>query len=526
MGLSFVKKPILWLILFMSISLIGIVLVQFFWIKRAIEVQKSQITSDAYDVLHTSVMRLENEYRADSFLKMKGLNPNQVHHRQKNRHSRSQMARVPFNTQVYISQDGTFSATTQYSITDASVWEDKGLNGVPEPSDDNGIPSGQTTTSLDLASNEQQQQELLEWFTQMSNEFNRTVDPLKGRMNLEELEAILKDEFMQRGIDSPFEFGVVDKATLEVTPFHSSKFNPSEQHNSYVIPLFPNDVFRGFSSYYLQVNLFSVNSMIFNSLGWLMGASMIFTLFILVAFFLTVRTILSQKRVSEIKNDFINNMTHEFKTPIATISLATDSISNASIISQPERIAPLLSIIKEENKRMNKQVERILQMSLLEKQDFQLFKSQTNVNQLVVKVVDKMKLLAQQSGGEITTVLEAKIPEIWIDEVHFTNVIHNLIDNAIKYTANPPKIQISTKEVVKGIEIAVSDNGLGLSKEQQELIFEKFYRVHTGNQHNIKGFGLGLSYVKAIVGLHGGEIKISSKLGVGTTFYITIPINS
>ncbi len=504
----------------MSISLFGIVLVQFFWIKQAVEVQKAQITSDVYDALHSSVMRLEMENRANSYLRMKGLNPQQIHSRHRAHHNKNQIATIPFNTQVSVSKDGTFSAVTQFTVYDPSVLQDKGLNGETRGDGADDL----TELPIGDQSPEQQQQLLLDWFTQMNNEYNGLLNPLKGRLNLDQLEEILKDEFSQRGLNSKFEYGVVDKSSVEVTSFHSSHFNPSEQYNSFEIPLFPKDIFRGFSPYFLQVTFHDVNSIILSSLGWLMGASMVFTVFILVAFFLTIRTILSQKRVSEIKNDFINNMTHEFKTPIATISLATDSINNASIITHPERISPLLSIIKEENQRMNKQVERILQMSLLEKKDFQLYKTETNVNLLVTKVVDRMKLLAQQGGGEITTQLDIKMPNVWIDEVHLTNVIHNLIDNAIKYTNVPPRIVISTKEFPKSFEISIADNGLGLSKEQQDRIFEKFYRVHTGNQHNIKGFGLGLSYVKAIVSLHGGDIKISSKLGVGSTFTITIPV--
>ena len=507
----------------MSISLIGIVLVQFFWVKQAIEVQQVQVSSAIYDALNTTVKRLEMNTKGTSYLKMKGLY--RKPHRSKNHRgtaqNRNQTPIPPFRTQVSISKDGTFLATAQFNFADPSEYDDDDFSSPKENGDAaNELDLGNST--FDPQSREQQQQ-ILEWFTQMNNEFTSRLDPLKGRLDLTQLPEILTDELAQRGLKSKFEYGVIDKATLAVTQFHSAKFNPSEQFNIFVVPLFPKDIFRGYTPYALQVNFFNISSLAFTSLGYLMIASMMFTIFILVAFFLTVRTILSQKRVSEIKNDFINNMTHEFKTPIATISLASDSISNASIIDKPERIAPLLSIIKEENKRMNKQVERILQMSLLEKRDFQLAPTNADANLLITKVVDKMRLLAEKRGGSITIDLQAKNPAIWVDEVHFTNVIHNLIDNAIKYTLEPPKIEVSTKSVAKGIEIAVADNGVGLSKEEQGLIFEKFYRVHTGNQHNIKGFGLGLSYVKAIVQLHSGEIKISSKLGVGSTFYITIP---
>lgn len=219
-------------------------------------------------------------------------------------------------------------------------------------------------------------------------------------------------------------------------------------------------------------------------------------------------------------------MTHELKTPLATISLATDSISNSSIISNPERITPLLSIIKEENKRMNKHVERILQLSLLEKKNLQLYKSETNIKDLITKVVDRMKLLVEQGGGSITLKFNHTLDTVMVDDVHFTNVIHNLIDNAIKYSENAPNIVIKTAIELDKLVISISDNGIGLTKDQKDKIFEKFYRVHTGNQHNVKGFGLGLSYVKAIVLLHNGTISIDSKLGEGSTFTIKIPTNT
>ncbi len=526
MELKLFKKPIVWLIVFMSVSLLGIILVQFFWISRAVEVQRNQINWTIYEALHASLARLEKERNADFFLRYKGINPQSLKRKKGRGKHHQKIATSPINQQIYISPNGIISTSTQYSYTYSTQLEDKGLDGKLL------IPEGEMDDRKDLpvpppefSNMEDQESQILEWFNRMNNELSSHSQPLQSRLMLSELAEVLSEEFSQRGISAPFEYGVVDKNTMVATPFRSAKFNAAEQENRFDLPLFPKDFFRGISPYYLQVNFADFTTLIFSSLGWLLGASLVFTIFILVAFLLTIRTILTQKRVSEIKNDFINNMTHEFKTPIATISLATDSIGNSAILSNPDRIKSFLSIIKEENKRMNKQVERILQMSLLEKKDFQLLKSQTNVNQLVVKVVDRMKLLAQQNGGAIVTYLDESIPEIQIDEVHFTNVIHNLIDNAIKYTDKAPEISVSSKMVNGAVELAIADNGLGLTKEQQERVFEKFYRVHTGNQHNVKGFGLGLSYVKAIVNLHGGDIKISSKLGVGSTFYVTIPLN-
>lgn len=522
MRLPFIKRPILWLILFMSISLLGIIMVQFYWIKQAIEVQKNQITSEIYDALRTSTMRLEKEQRTNSFLKSRGINP-QKFKRGERRHRERESSKSPFNTHIYLSDNGVEVRTEQIQNTTQNEWQDRGLNGEAKNSDQQ-IESLIPFTNTSQA--DEQERILLDWFMQMNNEMNGMFNPLPVRLNMEQLKEILTDEFTQRGVTSKFEYGVIDKSTLEPTKFCSNKFNPAEQFNCFTIPLFPREIFRGNSPYFLQVNFKDLNTIIFSSIGWVMGASMVFTLFILVAFFLTIKTILSQKRISEIKNDFINNMTHELKTPLATISLATDSISNSSIISNPERITPLLSIIKEENKRMNKHVERILQLSLLEKKNLQLYKSETNIKDLITKVVDRMKLLVEQGGGSITLKFNHTLDTVMVDDVHFTNVIHNLIDNAIKYSENAPNIVIKTAIELDKLVISISDNGIGLTKDQKDKIFEKFYRVHTGNQHNVKGFGLGLSYVKAIVLLHNGTISIDSKLGEGSTFTIKIPTNT
>jgi len=262
---------------------------------------------------------------------------------------------------------------------------------------------------------------------------------------------------------------------------------------------------------------------IYKSLHILLGSSLLFTLFILITFYFTFRTILNQKKLSEIKSDFINNMTHEFKTPIATINLATDNIGNPMIIDKPAHISPFLKIIKEENKRMNNQVERVLQMSLIEKQDFQLVKIKADLHILIQEAVEKIKLLAEQKSALIETDLQADLTIFNVDEVHFTNVIMNLLENALKYSKETPKIKVSTQNTNSGIEIRISDNGIGMTKEQQSKAFEKFFRATKGNIHNVKGFGLGLSYVKAITDQHNGHIFVKSKLGEGTTFRLILP---
>jgi len=235
---------------------------------------------------------------------------------------------------------------------------------------------------------------------------------------------------------------------------------------------------------------------------------------------------LRQKKMSEIKNDFINNMTHEFKTPLATISLAVDALKNEKVMSNPDKMTYFSSIIKEENQRMNRQVETILKAALMEKQEVQLMLRPLHVHQVIKEVTGNFILQLEDKKGKADIELKAENDLIDADEVHLSNLINNLIDNSIKYSKDnvPPEIRIITTSDEKKIYIRLEDNGIGMGRETVKRIFEKFYRAHTGNIHNVKGFGLGLSYVKTMVEAHGGEIKVDSTLGKGSAFNIELPL--
>jgi len=266
--------------------------------------------------------------------------------------------------------------------------------------------------------------------------------------------------------------------------------------------------------------------LVYKSLSWSIIMAVFFTIVIITAFYLTVRTMLRQKKLSEIKNDFINNMTHEFKTPIATISLAVDALRNEKVMSDREKMGYFNSIIKEENQRMNRQVETILKASQLEKQEVELLLKPQHVHEVIKDVADNFTLQLNEKNGKVELDLNAKEDLIEADEVHFSNLVNNLIDNAVKYAKDnvPPEIKISTQSNGKHFIFQIDDNGIGMSKETLKRIFEKFYRAHTGNIHNVKGFGLGLSYVKTMVEAHGGEIKADSVPGRGSTFVIELPL--
>ncbi len=276
----------------------------------------------------------------------------------------------------------------------------------------------------------------------------------------------------------------------------------------------------------LNIFILQPESYFQNHLALLLLGSILFTSIIITAFLLTLKTMLSQKKLSEIKSDFINNMTHEFKTPIATIQLATDALKNEKVIHNPDQILYYSGIIKEENRRMNKQVEKILQSAQLEREEIKLQLRKLDVNMVIQKVAENVALQMQEVGATLTTTLNASNSIIYADEVHFSNIIFNLIDNAIKYSKENPAIEIETNNMGQSLQLKIIDNGIGMSKETTNHIFEKFYRAHTGNLHDVKGFGLGLTYVKKIVDAHGGKINVDSTLGEGTTFTLTFSIKS
>ncbi len=265
-------------------------------------------------------------------------------------------------------------------------------------------------------------------------------------------------------------------------------------------------------------------SLIWKEVIWFILGAILFTLIITTAFFITIRTLLKQKKLSEIKSDFINNMTHEFKTPLATISLAVDALKNEKVSGNKEKTEYFTAIIKEENKRMNKQVETILQAALLDKQEVQLNLKRSAAHDLVVAALNNINLQVEEKGGSLEVELDAENDVVNADEVHFTNLINNLLDNAVKYSKENLHIKLSTKSTGHHFKISIEDNGIGMNKETLHRIFEKFYRAHTGNVHNVKGFGLGLSYVKTMVEAHHGTIKAESVLGKGSKFCITIPL--
>jgi two-component system, OmpR family, phosphate regulon sensor histidine kinase PhoR len=350
------------------------------------------------------------------------------------------------------------------------------------------------------------------------------------RFSKDEINLIVKEELEKTGIKNiQYEFAVTD-GNIATGQIASNNFiqiyNDSTNRISYTVVLQAQsgtDMESLLPEEYLVVVVANQGAIIFKQLLWLIIGAIIFTLIIISAFYLTLRSLFTQKKLGEIKSDFINNMTHEFKTPLATISLAVDALKNDKVIGNKEKTDYFTGVIKEENKRMNKQVETILQAALLEKQEVQLNLKKLSAQDLITNALNNIALPIEEQGGKLDVHFEATNDMIMADDVHFTNFVNNLLDNALKYSKENPVIKLTTTNAGNMIRIKIEDNGIGMNKETLSRIFEKFYRAHTGNVHNVKGFGLGLSYVKTMVEAHKGTIKAESVLGKGSIFTISFP---
>ncbi|MGZ4048601.1 MAG: sensor histidine kinase [Bacteroidia bacterium] len=351
------------------------------------------------------------------------------------------------------------------------------------------------------------------------------------RYSREEIRAKIKKAFEKNDIKNvDFEFAITTTSMIG-DDLQSKKYAEAYMdtiHNlSFVYPIqVPNGSFtEGLAPQELLVIVVpNVNNIIWKQMYWMIAAAVVFTCIIFAAFFITLRALFNQKKLSEIKSDFINNMTHEFKTPLATISLAVDALKNEKVINDRTKMDYFSGIIKDENKRMNKQVETILQAALLDKQEIQLNQKPVHAHDLIHAAINNIQLPLAEKKGKLEIHLNATNDLIMADEVHLINIINNLLDNAIKYSKENLLIKLSTQNSNGHLRIKIDDNGIGMNKETLNKIFEKFYRAHTGNIHNVKGFGLGLSYVKSIVDAHKGKIKAESALGKGSCFTIDFAV--
>lgn len=348
--------------------------------------------------------------------------------------------------------------------------------------------------------------------------------PLKERADSAVVSSYLRSELENNGLKLPFEFAIVNRNGGII--YSTQGYTPElgEEKSVFVQTLFPNDPANKIN--YLKVYFPTKKDYIFSSIRFMIP-SFAFTLILLIIFIFTIIVVFRQKKLTEMKNDFINNMTHEFKTPISSISLAAQMLKDDSVRKSPTMLQHISSVINDETKRLRFQVEKVLQMSMFERQKATLKLQEVDANAAIDNIVHTFKLKVEKYGGQIEAQLNAEDPIVNVDEMHFTNVIFNLLDNAVKYRREdvPLRLVVASRNVTNSkLEISIADNGIGIKKENHKRIFEKFYRVSTGNRHDVKGFGLGLAYVYKMVHELGGEIHVESEINVGTKFIITIPL--
>jgi two-component system phosphate regulon sensor histidine kinase PhoR len=516
----------------MTASLIGIIVVQLFWISNAIEVKEAEYEENVREVLDNIISKIERK-RAVVFI-AENLDKITIKRLDESKFGKNQFIEYFENDTVFHinSNDIVVTANTvdlnidtaykdhvkvlekriSSSVNTSIRYELDGsdivvINDKPESKD-----SLNVTTEL-----------YYNVFDDMVNEYESRDNPIKFQLEIDKLDTLIKSEILEKGFDNKYEYAVIDSKADSIYK-KTEGFIEENINNSFKANLFPDAIMD--RSISLHLYLPGKNNFIYNSIASMLLGSIFFTFVIILIFFITIRIAFRQKKISEIKSDFINNMTHEFKTPIATISLAADSIRNSKIIHDEQKVNQYINIIKEENQRMNNQVESVLQMSLLEKEKFKVNLSEYDLHDLMGKALKNVEIQVQQKRGSLNVNFEAEDPFALVDETHFLNVIHNLLDNAIKYSQDDLMITLKTYNQHDNIIIEIQDNGIGIRKEDLVRIFDKFYRVSTGNIHNVKGFGLGLSYVKAIVSEFGGTISASSEFGKGSKFNIVLPIIS
>lgn len=524
------KKLFVLLVILMSLSLIGIIFVQVYWIRTSVNDKEEQFSRTVTDILDKVASRVEKREMKDYSDRLASWVD-----------SVGQPKTTQFRNFLFVDRDLNSDEILFYShgileedYNITSTFFDN-LGGEEDTTTIKNFTSKRTKAvfkeefGLDGKSyslTPMQKAEKIGGLSSIDKAVWEDVfmesaksSPIHKRVSKQELELMLGQELANRNIDIDYEYGVYSQGYP--TKVKSKKFKFSES-KMYKAPIFKDA--EGNSSFSLLLTFPTMKKFLFQSIMSMALLSLIFTLVIMVAYSSAIYQLIKQKQISEIKTDFINNMTHEFKTPIATINLAVEAIRNPKSIEDKDKVLRYLGMIKDENKRMHAQVENVLRISKLEKNQLDIRKDRVDVHDIIVDAIAHVELIVDDRGGYVNSHCDAERSEILANDVHFTNVIVNILDNGVKYSTEPPKIDVFTEVVKNSIIIKVQDQGAGMSKAVLKRVFEKFYREHTGDIHNVKGHGLGLAYVKRIIEDHQGEVYAESEKGKGSTFYIKLPL--
>jgi two-component system phosphate regulon sensor histidine kinase PhoR len=516
------------LIVLMSLSLIGIILVQVYWFDKSFENNEEQFKYHVKQVLGNVANKLQKNEQYSYY---------EMYNRLKD-----SIGKTPEKSDIlefgYFQRDSRTNETIIYSNSINSEdygisapFFDKKLDSVKLKNytakrkteiynDDIDKSSFKQKITPDIKIEKSGRLDILDnaQFEIVYKDI-AAVKPIQERVSNEMMQKLLFEELNDYGVKTPFEFNVYSNGLA--TKIKSEGFR-YEKKSTYSIPIFiDND---GNNIYQLLLTFPQKKRFLFSELIGICILSIIFTLIIIIAYASALNQLIKQRQISLIKTDFINNMTHEFKTPIATINLALDAIKNPKIIDDKEKVLRYLQMIKDENKRMHAQVENVLRISKLEKKELDINKESANIHEIIEDAIEHVNLIVDDRNGTITTHFDANRTSVLLNDVHFTNVIVNILDNAIKYSPEEPVIDIYTENVKDFVIVKIKDQGSGMSKVAQKRIFEKFYREHTGDLHNVKGHGLGLAYVKRIIEDHNSQIFVESEKGKGSTFIIKVPL--
>lgn len=522
------KRIFVLLIVLMSLSLVGIIFVQAYYIKRVVDNERQRFEQNTKVVLANvsntieinelnpyfeKYQSLDSEKRLDTatvsqlFIYQQNRDTNETFvYRQNVLEENYKLSSSLFDIGLDSIDIKNIIGSSKIEVYKSSDLDDKDLNG--------------SAPIFDYVSNARLKEAERELFDKSFKAYTKTI-PIHKRVSKEEIDSLLSRKFNENGIDIPYEFAIYSKDLA--TKVHSDGFE-NNKNSTFEIPVFYDENRQ--SNYKLIVNFQDDGKFILSSVLGMIFLSVIFTSVIIFTFTSALYQLLKQRKISEIKTDFINNMTHEFKTPIATINLALDAIRNPKTIEDRDKVLRYLGMIKEENKRMHAQVENVLRISKLEKNELNISKDKVDLHELIDDAITHVELIVEDRKGYIKTHFDAIETTVLANETHFTNVIVNILDNAIKYSPNAPKIDVYTENVGTNIIVKVKDQGSGMSKAATKRVFEKFYREHTGNIHNVKGHGLGLAYVKRIVDDHQGYVGVESEKEKGSTFIIKLPLIS
>jgi two-component system phosphate regulon sensor histidine kinase PhoR len=528
------RKFLTFIITLVILTLVTLVGIQFFWIRNAISVRETLFEGSVNDAVSTAIYKLEKLEVTKQLAKFqKGASIySSIDSLSKSFYSQQHPIIGVDSIEKSEEKTSFFDSNTEHNklevnnpdtSKDLSTKDIVNKPGVEEPDKAASIKS---TRAVKPAMNRKNVEALVKQSTLLSEVFldlfkSRYPEQIEKKINLRLLDSLLSNELRNRGILTPFEFGIWSTERKQMIIERTGLYSNDLKMKGYRYNLYPNTSFS--STNYLMVYFPNQTNYLLLKLSWMLSASIVLIVLLFFSFSYTIATILRQKKLSVMKNDFINNMTHEFKTPISTISLACEALSDKEFQKSEELASSYINIVSEENKRLGQMAEKILQSAIIEKGELKPRRDRIDIHKVITDVIRNIGIQVEIRDGSLASNLKAVESTILGDRVHLTNIIYNILDNANKYTPRKPQIVVTTENIKGGIVISIEDNGIGISKTHQKKIFEKLYRVPTGDIHDVKGFGLGLSYVKFMVEKHGGKITVESDLSKGTKFKIFLP---